>query len=264
MKIGQYELDILVHGHTVDEFVHEGETFIEGRNKREYIIRVRNNSSQRVLAVVSVDGLSVMDGKEARLRAGGYVIEPRNKIEIPGWRINNDEVAKFVFGSYNDSYAAKMDKPTNIGVIGCAIFEEKPKPFPVMHHFPEPMIPSWPPRRPRIRHGGLHVGGEHDLLFGSHAGQSLERGAIGASVEPESPTGVQNLGTGFGERTEHQVINVDFDAKDECAAVFQIVYDTKAGLEKRGVQVKGPIKVALNAFPAGGGGCEPPNGWRYR
>ncbi len=246
----------------MDEFVHDGETFIEGRNKSEYIVRVRNHSSQRVLAVVSIDGLSVMDGKEARLRSGGYVLDPHVKIEIPGWRFNDSEVAKFVFGSAGDSYATKIDKPTNIGVIGCAIFEEKPKPFLGIDQ-PFDWSKVW---KNGPIHGGLRFPdeGRDRRVYGSAAESSLDRGVVGPSVEPESPTGVQNLGTEFGEITGHQVVTVNFDAKDECSALFQIIYDTKSGLENRGVPVKGPIKVALNAFPAGRIGCKPPAGWRYR
>ncbi len=264
LKIGQFELDIFVHGHRVDEFVHEGETYIEGRNKSEYKLRFRNNTSQRVLAIVSVDGLSVMDGKEARLNSGGYVVGPRDFIDIPGWRLNDSEVAKFIFGRHSDSYAAKMDKPTNIGVIGCVVFEEKVAP-PTHFLMNESDTFPFPPRH-RPLHGGLRF--DDDLsrvLIGSSSrsfGASLPktRRVKVDTPDPVNPSGVQNLGTEFGEKEEHKVVSVSFDAKDTHAALFSITYDTRTGLENRGVQVRQPTKVVLNPFP--GEGCTPPPGWR--
>ena len=44
----------------------------------EYEIRIRNNESlERVLFVIGVDGLSVMDGSHASQNSGGYVLDAR-------------------------------------------------------------------------------------------------------------------------------------------------------------------------------------------
>lgn len=255
LKIGNFEVAVLVHNRRVREFTHDGEIYIEGRDGQSYKVRVINSSDRRILAVVSVDGLSVMDGKEARLRSGGYVIDPHGHIDIPGWRLDNSAVAKFVFGDADASYAAKMGKRTNIGVIGCAIFEEKPIAFKLTEDFwreiqRRPILPRRRPGvEPRIRyHGGF--GGDQQPLV------------IGAATEHLS-SGVQNMGTGFGPKQDHKVVDVDFDPQEKAATVFQIVYDTRDGLEARGVSLKGPVKIALNAFP-GDKGCPPPAGWKYQ
>ena len=42
----------------------------------------------------------------------------------PGWRVDDNTVARFVFSNQAESYAALMQRRTNIGVIACAFFEE--------------------------------------------------------------------------------------------------------------------------------------------
>ena len=53
---------------------------------------------------------------------------------------------------------------------------------------------------------------------------------------PEPAT--QNLGAGFGERTEHQVTSTHFDpATEEPLCVAVIYYDDLAGLRARGIKI---------------------------
>ena len=65
-----------------------------------------------------------MDGKKGSLDGNGYVINAWQTLKIPGWRLDNDDVAKFIFGAIGGSYAAKKGETRDVGVIGCAIFQE--------------------------------------------------------------------------------------------------------------------------------------------
>jgi len=79
---------------------------------------------------------------------------------------------------------------------------------------------------------------------------------------PEPAT--QNLGAGFGERTEHQVTSTHFDpATEEPLCVAVIYYDDLAGLRARGLKISDEQKTIgrlPNPFPKSDG-CEPPAGW---
>ena len=79
---------------------------------------------------------------------------------------------------------------------------------------------------------------------------------------PEPAT--QNLGAGFGERTEHQVTSTHFDpATEEPLCVAVIYYDDLAGLRARGIKISDEQKTIgrlPNPFPKSDG-CEPPAGW---
>lgn len=124
----RYEMNILVNGKRVKHFVHEGQVYVEGRVASKYEIELRNNTLSSVLAVVSVDGLSIMDGEPADpVQSNGYVIGPRENLVVPGWRLDNDNTAAFTFGGRGGTYADSKggDAPRNIGIIGCAFFMEQ-------------------------------------------------------------------------------------------------------------------------------------------
>ena len=125
MTKNNYELEILVNGKPIREYLKDGKSYAEGRRGNTFSLRIRNNSGSRVLAIPSIDGLSVMNGKEASYDSSGYIIKPYDSLTIDGWRTSDKEVAKFYFAGKDNSYAAKMDRDGNLGVVGLAIFGEK-------------------------------------------------------------------------------------------------------------------------------------------
>ena len=112
-------------GRFLSGFTAGGDNFVSGIKCERYTIVVRNHSPGRVEAVVSVDGLDVIDGRPAALKKRGYLLEAHDEVEIDGFRTSSDEVAAFRFGSVASSYAAKKHGETrNVGVIGVALFHE--------------------------------------------------------------------------------------------------------------------------------------------
>jgi len=145
MNQNQYALEVLVNGRPVKEYYHDSKTFVEGRENTQYSLRIRNNSWQRVLAVVSVDGLDVLTGKPAVPEGGGYIIAPWSTVEIKGFRESNNAVGAFLFTHKSASYAAGQGMGFNTGIIGVRIFDEVPNPEPVyIAPIPEPT--PWRPR----------------------------------------------------------------------------------------------------------------------
>src|SRR4051812_36658687 len=55
---------------------HEGRAYVVGRPGNEYQVIVRNKIGEDLLAVVSVDGLNVMNGQAANPRQAGYIVAP--------------------------------------------------------------------------------------------------------------------------------------------------------------------------------------------
>ncbi len=231
-----YTFQVLVHGTPVREHPHQGLVYIEGRTDSNFTLRVQNNTSERVLAVITVDGLSVMNGRQGSYDSGGYVIGPHSSVNIPGWRLDNDAVARFFFANYEQSYAAQMDRPTNIGVIGCAIFREMTFSPPVTYKIPY----GEPP----------HTRGD-------------EYPALEGSTESFMP----NIGTGFGDRTKHHVTEVNFRRQTGPSHTFEIFYDDRNGLTAKGVNLKPQVAILKPvAFPKEeeNQGCSPPPGWRQQ
>jgi len=148
-----YDVQILVNGSRCKQHIHDGKTFIEAKHGSEYTIEIKNNTWTRILAVCSVDGLDILNGKTATEEGPGYVINGYNSGKFDGFRVSNDKVAKFVFSTKGASYASSKEDGSerNVGVIGIRLFEEKVKPLPpvteIHHHhtYRNPYNPVYPP-----------------------------------------------------------------------------------------------------------------------
>ena len=105
-----------------------GKKWVEARPDTKFVIEIKNNSGVNALAIVSVDGLNVIDGKRAELKnENGYVIDRYSSTKISGWRTGMDEVREFVFtADKSESFSHKLGADeSNTGVIGIAMFKEK-------------------------------------------------------------------------------------------------------------------------------------------
>lgn len=210
-------------GQRLPVYHHEGRLYVPGTPGERYAVYVANRTAQRVLAVVSVDGINVITGDTAATGQDGYVLAPGQSFEINGWRKNMSEVASFYFTRLPDSYAARTDRPANVGVIGVAAFRE------------------WQPRRPRSvpqsRGSADNAAAEAD---------SPGRPEAGAARREEK------IGTGHGTREQSEVVHTEFRrATDHPSETLVIHYDTRANLLARGVIPREPRLVEPNPFPAG-------------
>ena len=115
-------------GAGVATFAHRGRYYVLGAAGERYIIHVSNPTDRRVEAVVTVDGLDVIDGEDGDLAKRGYIVPPHGDLDIDGFRTSTDQVATFRFSSVDGSYAGKKGKARNVGVIAVAIFDEKAAP----------------------------------------------------------------------------------------------------------------------------------------
>ena len=132
-------------GQELDLHPHRGQQWVAGSPGHRYSVRMQNRSGERVLVVLSVDGVNAITGQTASPSQSGYVLEPWQSSEITGWRKSNAEVAQFVFTASSDSYASRTGRPANVGVIGIAVFNEarRPvydvRPLPAPRPMPRPM-----------------------------------------------------------------------------------------------------------------------------
>lgn len=105
---------------------HAGDAvFVLGESGQRYSILLENLTADRFEAVVSVDGLDVINGRPAALGHRGYILPPHGRLEVEGFRRSEAEVASFRFGRVADSYAAQTGDARNVGVIGVALFAER-------------------------------------------------------------------------------------------------------------------------------------------
>lgn len=178
--------------------------WVAGQPGHRYALRLRNNTAQRVMVVLSVDGVNVVTGETAAPNQNGYVLAPHQSAEISGWRKSLDDVAQFVFTASDASYAARTGRPDDIGVIGMAVFNERPVE-------PAPPIANAP-----------------------HAGTAARAPARRRSAEATAD--MQQIGTGHGEREYAPVATTRFiRASSTPMQISQIRYDSQQRLAQRGI-----------------------------
>jgi hypothetical protein len=217
------------------EYRHRGSTYVAGRPGERYAVRLSNRSGERVLVVLSVDGVNAISGQTASPAQTGYVLAPWQSADVTGWRKSDDEAAAFYFTALPDSYAARTERPHNVGVIGVAVFRERialprARPF-------EPMPYS---------------SGRDDGRMADKAAEGSSAGSPAASPERERDAALASrsdkLGTGHGEREHSPIGRTSFErATSQPAEIVQVRYDSHANLVASGVIV--PRRTVPDPFP---------------
>lgn len=124
-RVAQVDVYDRTTGESLPTHRGRGARWIVGERGHEYSVRIRNCSDVRVLAVVSVDGVNAVTGQSAAPSQSGYVIEPGGYVTVEGWRKSLARTAAFVFTDPSRSYAARTNRPDDVGVIGVALFRER-------------------------------------------------------------------------------------------------------------------------------------------
>lgn len=119
------QVEILVNGKPVKQYRHSGNLYVEARNNTEYSIKVKNSHPDRILAVVTVDGVNVVSGEPQDDSAGnGYVVQAHDSVEIKGYRKDLNNVGAFKFCQKGHSYSKEVGLKNNNGVIGVRVYSE--------------------------------------------------------------------------------------------------------------------------------------------
>lgn len=217
-------------GAELTQYPGRGQRWIAGDPGHRYAVRLSNLGGERVLVVLSVDGVNAVSGETAAAPQGGYVLDPWETVDIAGWRKSLDDVAAFVFTDLGDSYAARTGRPDNVGVIGIAVFRER--------------MPAW--RRPPVAVARAPA---------RPASSQAAREATNAAPAPPAQgraadASKQVLGTGHGEREFAPVATTGFvRASGLPAQLEELRYDTRRRLAALGILPRRWPAPAPHAFP---------------
>lgn len=259
----QFGLTLLINDNPLTEYQHQGMAFVEGRTNSNYELKISNNSYERIMAIPSVDGLSVIDGKTAGIDSPGYVLEPYQTLSIPGWKVDGDTAAKFQFGSASGSYSNRTNRgKKNVGVVGLMVFRPKP----VINNFTFTSA---------VDNSGLYGWNNATLLGGSvgssDTSKSLLRSAAPSgggttSMVTSNMMSSQNLGTEFGDSTTFSTTETVFEKRDPNYpdALISIFYDDANGLEARGIILpyRNSSPQAFPSYTSSTQYAPPPSDWR--
>ena len=242
-------------GEQLSTWRHRGATWVAGRPGDRYAVRLTNRSPARVLVVLSVDGVNAVSGDTAAVGQTGYVLAPYQSAEITGWRKSFSEAAAFYFTALPDSYAARTDRPDNVGVIGAAVFRER-VPQPVQRPFEsQPPVASRKyddsERREPERRAQAQASGS--LGAAADAAASERSNAAPAASPPMRERDLakaDKLGTGHGEREYSPTTQTAFErASSQPAEIVQVRYDSYANLVASGVIDRAPTYAIPDPFP---------------
>ena len=215
-----------------------GRDYLAGEPGHRFSVSLRNLTDERVLAVLSVDGVNAISGQTAAASQAGYVLEPWQRVEVRGWRKSYSDVAEFYFTDLPDSYAARTGRPDNVGVIGVAAFRERRIAPPAY------LPPSAPVASP-------YAGAPEASRNAADAGGGTRDKAMAA----ESAAGAvqrQQLGTGHGERRYDPVAQTYFERDSRWPNQrIALYYDSWEALAARGVIRARPYGGDPEPFPLG-------------
>lgn len=208
------------NGQILPVYPYRGDLWVAGEPGARYAVQLHNQSRGRVLNVVSVDGVNVISGETAAFDQTGYVLDSLQRYDVAGWRKSSREIAAFEFTRAPRSYAARTDRPDDVGVIGVAVFREA--------------RPSW-----RDREEDRYSRREpFDRSAPDASSRAVPKSGPSSKSLPLDNRGPveQALGTGHGDRERDRVGSTEFERRDERPdEIVRIRYDSYANLVKMGV-----------------------------
>jgi len=242
---------------------YRGEYWVAGTPGARYAIEIRNRLAERLLAVTSVDGVNVVSGEDAAWNQPGYVFNAGERYEVTGWRKSDAEVAAFTFTDASNSYAERTGRPANVGVIGIAIFRERP-PEPL---YSSPRIGGQMPYREAPYTGAAQspaaaappIAAQSDASRPGVARSDAQlqgNSSAAASASTAAPNMLrapmpsEKLGTGHGEREYSSVQRTDFlRLRPQPEEIIRIRYDSLENLVAMGIIARRGAEPRPSPFP---------------
>jgi hypothetical protein len=207
-RASAYSVEVLVDGRPLTVYAHNGASYIEAIQNRDYAIRLTNHTGERVAVALAVDGLNSIDAKHGTAyEARKWILDPWQTVTLPGWQTSSGTARRFVFTTEARSYGSWLGRTSDLGVITAAFFRERRKPEPA------PM-----------------VYGREDAAGGSARERDSKK------CEANAPSAKDKLAaTGIGSQVDHRVVRVDFDEEDAPTSVVALRYEYHDALVRLGV-----------------------------
>jgi hypothetical protein len=206
-------MEILIGGTPLQEYAARGTSYVEAVKGREYSVRLRNHTGERVAIALSVDGLNSIDARTTSAsEARKWILEPYGTITLDGWQTSASTARRFVFTTEDRSYGSWLGRTKNLGIVAAAVFREKRG----------LMIP---------------IQGEERRQDSGADSRRAPAPLMAPPTEPrkslESPGDL--AATGIGREVDHGVVQVSFDAEDAPSALLELRYEYRDTLVRLGV-----------------------------
>lgn len=173
-------------------------SYLQAERGARYEVRVHNASGERLGLVIAVDGRNIINGRKSELARDEpmYVIGAWDTQDYAGWRANLDAVNEFYFTDWKDSYAEAFGDRSARGVIAVAVYRELQPPRVMQPYLEDEVSPA--------------------------AGDAASAPAKKADSRARRD---ESAGTGYGDRREDHVREVEFVAQSGADSRHFIKYE---------------------------------------
>ena len=215
-----FGVEVLVGGSPLEAIYGRGRRYVEAREGAEYELLVRNPLPVRVAVALSVDGLNTIDARHTSAwDSSKWVIEPYGTIRISGWQMSSSRARRFYFTTERDSYAARLGRASDLGVITAVFFRENaPRPYPVT---PPPYY------EPRSRE---RSGAPKEDEMRAESGDRKSGNSAGATAARPRYDDDGYAATGIGRSVGHDVTWIQMALERSPAAEVTIRYEYRDAL----------------------------------
>jgi hypothetical protein len=226
---GGFDVEVVVGGYPLEAIYGRGRRYVEAREGSEYDLIVRNPLPVRVAVALSVDGLNTIDARRTSAwESSKWVIEPYGTARIKGWQTSSTNARRFYFTTERDSYAARLGRASDLGVITAIFYREAVPPR------PRPVAPP-PPYYDDDESGVPRSRSEAPAEKESRAGEGAKgRGSEGATANAPRRDGGY-AATGIGRSTRYDVEWIQMRLERSPAAEVTIRYEYRDALIRLGL-----------------------------
>lgn len=224
-QYGSFGLEVLVGGGPLDVLYGRGRRYVEASEGEEYELLLRNPLPVRVAVALSVDGLNTIDARRTSAwDSSKWVIEPYGTIRISGWQMSSNRARRFYFTTERDSYAARLGRASDLGVITAVFFRENtPRPRPVTPPYYEP--------QPRDRSGAP----KENERMRAESGERRSGDSAGATAARPRYDDEGYAATGIGRSVGHDVTWIQMALERTPAAELTVRYEYRDALVRLGL-----------------------------
>jgi hypothetical protein len=220
-QYGGFGVEVVVDGSPLEVLYGRGRGYVEAREGAEYDLVIRNPLPERVAVALSVDGLNTIDARRTTAwNASKWVIEPYGTIRISGWQMSSTRARHFYFTTERDSYAARLGRPSDLGVITAVFFRESR---------PYRYIPPPDPVGPQSRSE------QQPESDSPRRGADKERSSASGAIAGRPPRDDENAATGIGRSVEYDVEWINMNLERTPAAEVTLRYEYHDALIRLGV-----------------------------
>ncbi len=223
-RVEGFRVEVLAGGGAREQYPARGRNYVEAIEGEEYSLRLTNPLPVRVAVALSVDGLNTIDARRTTARdASKWVIPPYGSITVNGWQISSTRARRFYFTDERDSYANKLGRPFDTGIITAVFYRERRE-----------RVEITPPPRP-LESAPRDQSAETKRRTQSEApsaraqsGVTDGRGALPAQDDEYAATGI-------GRSLNNDVWRVEMELESSPARELTIRYEFRDALVRLGV-----------------------------